>query len=258
MYLNSQLTPSFRRCYHLNKQCQPSDSLRKSVNVHRRHQSAATARISGLEGKVDSLRKLLSLVAQSPALQAGLHSAVSQDGNLADYQQLLSQDDPGKTSAPKKKVAGSAKGLRLILVGWISSTANTTILGVNSVTTQPLKANPVPTASPSSSSYAAINNVVDIFASTPLALDNSSTHHLEACLTTFRDKMLPSFPFTNIPPNVTGQQLKHDRPFLAYAIMAVASPSTEQKVLYGRQLKDVLAPMMPIQISLVSTCSKDY
>jgi len=69
----------------------------------------------------------------------------------------------------------------------------------------------------------------------------------ETCLAVFRDKMLPSFCFTHISPNATAQKLQCDRPFLMRAIMAVASPSTQKKKKYGRELKEVLAQIMLIQ-----------
>lgn len=59
--------------------------------------------------------------------------------------------------------------------------------------------------------------------------------------------MLPSFSFTTINPNATAQQLQRDRPFLMRAIVAVASPSKQQKIAYGRQLKELLAQRMLIQ-----------
>jgi hypothetical protein len=77
--------------------------------------------------------------------------------------------------------------------------------------------------------------------------DTFSTQDPEACLATFRDKMLPSFSFTYISPDVTSQQLHADRPFLMRAIMAVASPCKQQKVAYGKELKDILAQVVLIQ-----------
>ena len=43
--------------------------------------------------------RLHSLVAQSPALSAALHSAVREDDTLAGYEQLLPQKDSGKIPA---------------------------------------------------------------------------------------------------------------------------------------------------------------
>lgn len=63
----------------------------------------------------------------------------------------------------------------------------------------------------------------------------------EAYLNTFRSQLLPSLPFIHIASNVTAQHLRQDRPFLFRAIVAVASPSTQQKLVRGRELKRILA-----------------
>lgn len=57
----------------------------------------------------------------------------------------------------------------------------------------------------------------------------------------FRDKMLPTFAFIHLSPDLTGQRLYQDRPFLFRAIIAVAAPSTHQKLAYGKELKRILA-----------------
>jgi hypothetical protein len=88
---------------------------------------------------------------------------------------------------------------------------------------------------------------VDTPADAPLDSDTSLTQDSETCLATFRDKMLPSFSFTYISPNVTAQQLQSDRPFLMRAIMAVASPCKQQKIAYGRELKELMAQITLVQ-----------
>ncbi|OBT39040.1 hypothetical protein VE00_10699 [Pseudogymnoascus sp. WSF 3629] len=208
------------RCYHLKKQCQPSDSLRKITNAQRRHNFAA--RIGDLEGEVESLVKLLSLVAQSPSLSVTLRSAAREDETLAGYAHLLSQDDSD----------------------WPSNAADTAMGGDDDTATQPSRENSF--AIDLSSPYAG-GTTSDTLASTPLALDGPSTHDLETCVAIFRDKMLPCFSFTDISPNVTAQELQRDRPFLVRAILAVASPSREQKLAYGWKLKEVLAQTTLVQ-----------
>jgi hypothetical protein len=53
----------------------------------------------------------------------------------------------------------------------------------------------------------------------------------------FVNHMLPCFPFISISPNITIQQLRRERPFLAEAIIAVATPSTQEKVARAERLK---------------------
>jgi hypothetical protein len=88
---------------------------------------------------------------------------------------------------------------------------------------------------------------VDTLANTPPDSDTPLTQDSETCLATFRDKMLPSFSFTYISPSVTAQQLQRDRPFLMRAIMAVATPCKQQKIAYGKELKEILAQITLVQ-----------
>lgn len=75
--------------------------MRKSVNAQRRQNSAA--RIGALEGNVDSLVRLLSLVAKSPAFAATVETAVREDDSLAGYEQLLPHEhDQGRISASER------------------------------------------------------------------------------------------------------------------------------------------------------------
>lgn len=62
----------------------------------------------------------------------------------------------------------------------------------------------------------------------------------ELYLGLFRSRMLPCFPFIFMPPSITAQELRRDRPYLFWAIIAVATPSTEQKVARVEKLKHAL------------------
>ncbi|PWY94619.1 hypothetical protein BO94DRAFT_509208 [Aspergillus sclerotioniger CBS 115572] len=53
----------------------------------------------------------------------------------------------------------------------------------------------------------------------------------------FVNDMLPCFPFIYIPPGTTSKRLCQDRPFLAEAIIAVATPSTQEKQARAERLK---------------------
>ncbi|KAJ5815095.1 C6 transcription factor [Penicillium riverlandense] len=65
-----------------------------------------------------------------------------------------------------------------------------------------------------------------------LALDEASWY-----LDRFMNHMLPCFPFICISPGTTAQQLRRDRPFLTEAIIAVATPSTQEKMARADRLK---------------------
>lgn len=121
---------------------------------------------------------------------------------------------------------------------WASSIADTTAGEEDGSTTQLSRADTSPT---NLSSPYVRGTTAETFATSSLAPSASSMHDSEMCLATFRNKMLPSFPFIYIGPDMTPQQLQRDRPFLLRAIIAVASPSRQQKLARGRELKQILA-----------------
>ncbi|KAI1095078.1 hypothetical protein F5B19DRAFT_398063 [Rostrohypoxylon terebratum] len=53
--------------------------------------------------------------------------------------------------------------------------------------------------------------------------------------------MLKHLAFIHISPDTTAKELRQTRPFLLQAIIAVASPSTDQKMARGKELKQILA-----------------
>ncbi|RAK88970.1 hypothetical protein BO79DRAFT_147688 [Aspergillus costaricaensis CBS 115574] len=59
-------------------------------------------------------------------------------------------------------------------------------------------------------------------------------------LNRFTTNMLPCFPFFCLPPSTTAQQLHQDRPFLLEAIIAVATPTTQEKLARADRLKSRL------------------
>lgn len=65
-----------------------------------------------------------------------------------------------------------------------------------------------------------------------LALDEAAWY-----LDRFMNHMLPCFPFIYISPGTTVQQLRRDRPFLTGAIIAVATPSTQEKLDRAERFK---------------------
>jgi hypothetical protein len=68
---------------------------------------------------------------------------------------------------------------------------------------------------------------------------NLSPDEANVRLTLFRDRLLPYCAFTHIPPATTASQLRQEKPFLLRAILAVTSPSTQQRLALGRELKQL-------------------
>ncbi|KAI0104065.1 putative C6 transcription factor [Hypoxylon sp. NC0597] len=192
------------RCHRLNKQCRPSDSLRRR-NAQKNQNSAV--RIAQLEGRLEGLVSLLQSVTKSPGSSDSLRKVL--DESLAGHGQ------PDTESQVATPVSISSNVTKLI------SAADT---------------DNADSASPLTTRYLGVGNSLDI--GSPYAL---SSGEAEAYLTTFRSQMLKYLAFIHIPQDVTAQQLHQTRPFLFRAIVAVASPFTHQKMARGKELKQILA-----------------
>lgn len=62
----------------------------------------------------------------------------------------------------------------------------------------------------------------------------------DECLSFFRSRMLPFFPFINLTPNMTTWYLRQSRPFLFQAIHTVTTFSTQERLPQIEELKRVL------------------
>lgn len=69
----------------------------------------------------------------------------------------------------------------------------------------------------------------------------------EEYLTDFREYKLKYFPFVCIPPTISAQQLRQERPFLWLCIMAVGSKSTSQQQALGTKVRQTVAQEMIVQ-----------
>lgn len=63
----------------------------------------------------------------------------------------------------------------------------------------------------------------------------------EAHIAVFRDKMLRFFAILHLPPEINAQQLQQERPLLFRAILTVTASSTQQRLLRGHELKQLIA-----------------
>ncbi|KAI1134069.1 putative C6 transcription factor [Hypoxylon sp. FL0543] len=193
------------RCHRLNKQCCPSDSLRRR-NAQKTQNS--TVRIAQLEGRLEGLVTLLQSVAKSPDSPDTLRKVL--DESLAGHGQ---SDAESHTTTPVSISSNITK---------FTSTADI---------------NDAPAASPMGTSYSlGVDSPSDIGSHNILPAGEA-----EAYLNIFRSQMLKHLAFIHIPQDLTAQQLRQTRPFLFRAIVAVASPFTHQKMVRGKQLKQILA-----------------
>lgn len=193
------------RCHRLNKQCRPSESLRKR-NAQKNQNSAE--RIAQLEGKLEGLVSLLRSVSKSSNSYNSLRKAL--EDNLTSHSQL---------------------GLEPPITDRILTSSNATqlppIVGVKNVAGNLSLAPSFPLYCESLSSN--------------LASYDSLPYEADKYLLTFRSQMLKHLAFIHIPPDTTVKELHQKRPFLLRAIIAVASPSTDQKMARGKELKQILA-----------------
>ncbi|GLB08195.1 hypothetical protein AtubIFM57258_004083 [Aspergillus tubingensis] len=162
-----------------------------------RQNSESGAQIAKLEGRIDSLTAMLQSVAHATGVS----------GNLQTSSNASTSEDISSL-ALSGSIAGS------VFVPPPSTTApsqSTTTPSPNNGSSQPSV--PLPPL------Y-------------ELNLDEAAWY-----LGRFTTNMLPCFPFICLPPNITTQQLHQDRPFLLEAIIAVATPSKQEKLARADRLK---------------------
>ncbi|KAF3399518.1 hypothetical protein DPV78_007037 [Talaromyces pinophilus] len=214
-YGQACILTKFCRCRRLNKQCQPADSIRKrngqkNQDIH--------VRMAQLESKLDLVVSLLQPVTNS-------------HGSSDTLRKLLDQDNVSSQEVPLPDAA--TVRLTPLFVSAAGESNGGTDLGssINS---------PHATSSQSHSS-AFTHGPCDVRMGSFSSLFERSVQEAQACLAHFRSYNLSSLPFIDIPPDLTMEQLRQDRPFFACAVIAAASPSVQSKVEYGKELKKLLA-----------------
>ncbi|KAI1762953.1 putative C6 transcription factor [Hypoxylon sp. FL1150] len=186
------------RCHRLNKQCYPSDSLRKR-NAQKNHNS--TARIAQLEGRLEGVVSLLQSLSKAPESSTPLRDAFEEE-NAAD-QGLPTITTPD--SSPSIATGTNEDGVAV------------------------------------SSSCAPLASSFEDSTDTLSPPSEPSSEEAEAYLNLFRTHMVRYLAFVHIPPNMTASQLRREKPFLFRAILAVTTPTVQDKLARGRELKRIIA-----------------
>ncbi|KAL4745584.1 hypothetical protein BDW72DRAFT_52736 [Aspergillus terricola var. indicus] len=75
----------------------------------------------------------------------------------------------------------------------------------------------------------------------PGSLWDVTPEEAEGHVAMFRDKMLRFFAFMYLPPELSAHQLQQDQPLLFRAILTVTTSSTQQRLLRGQELKQLIA-----------------
>ncbi|KUI53633.1 hypothetical protein VP1G_01040 [Cytospora mali] len=206
------------------KECVPASRRRRHVE-----QKDSAEKIVELEGKLDRLVGLLESVARSPGVSASLRKALNDDDEeLEDPRARSVSSEQEQEQHPQNvepaTVSSSSSGA--VFTESVSTAAATPLTSTSGHDLL-CEARPSPGVSCSC-------------ATRPHSCD-SSPHDAEICLQMFRSRFLPFFPFIYLAPNISAQILLMTRPVLMRAIMAVATPSTQQKLARGAELKRVLA-----------------
>ncbi|RFU24274.1 hypothetical protein B7463_g12065, partial [Scytalidium lignicola] len=210
------------RCYRFKKPCYPSESTRRS-NAQKNQTSVA--KIAQLESKVDNLVSLLQSVIQSSGSSDALRKALENE-SLDASSNTSQQDSAGHLIPTPVSLTGT-----VVISPPIMDSDNTTV--PITATMSPITLSRPPDMDSPNNSF-----------SLPCEL---SPQEAEEYLSIFRSKMLPYFAFIYFPNNLTAQQLQRDRPFLYKAIIAVVTPSTEQKLERGRELRRILAEVVIVE-----------
>lgn len=124
--------------------------------------------------------------------------------------------------------------------------------GVNSYTSASIPSPPTPAASLGECS------INDVCASLPISPETA-----EKTLAQFRTHNLKILPFVHIPPHISSQALRQEKPFLWLCIMAVLTPGNIQReslfgkisTLIQRKLLVEVAPSMDMLLGLMTFIS---
>ena len=206
------------RCHRLDKDCRPSATVRR-----RNPRKSGASKSARLEEKIDGLLSLLKpgipndglgaaeLVASSNAVSA---TTAPYDSAYHSNVQTSTETSPSAHTEVGSAEAGSAARSVHNHVRESSEAAQATSSTVTAASSQ-----------------------------TPISHDTMepSLAEAEMCLTAFRVYKAKYFPFVYVPPTMTAQQLRCERPFLWLSIMTISSNSIARQQELGGKLRDILA-----------------
>nr|Q0CF67.2 RecName: Full=Transcription factor ATEG_07667; AltName: Full=Azasperpyranone A biosynthesis cluster B protein ATEG_07667 [Aspergillus terreus NIH2624] len=198
------------RCIRLKKRCEPSESVRRRNAQSTQTAKVSDRRIARLEDKMESLLSAMQSFIGTTASSAS-------SANVIQPQQLNCDGLPSSTSYSNSSLVTPA-----------SST-----LGFNEG--QTFAPDSLTTVSPNSNQNA-------IFLSQPYVPSTPapSPNHADERLHFFRTRMLPSFPFLDLTPDMTSWYLRQNRPFLFQAIHTVTTFSTQERLTQVEELKRLI------------------
>ncbi|KAF6838688.1 C6 transcription factor [Colletotrichum musicola] len=197
------------RCYRLNKDCRPGDSVRRQASTKNQR---ANLRIAELEGKLGDLVSLL-------------HERKVIDGD-AGAQSLRRRTLTPPDSRSRNSVETDDYRMQ-----------DGNLAGGNDDYYGDI-AHPFPTPSSTGSVVTPSHEAAPPELSSDLEV---------AYFDIFRSRMLPSLPLLHLPADMTAPQLQRDRPFLYRAIICAASQSAQERQPRARELKRMLSEAVLLQ-----------
>jgi hypothetical protein len=218
--LNPQLTKC--RCHRLNKECQSPPAVRKRRIV----KNTTATKTARLEEKLDSLVSFLHSAAQSLPVGAGNIVPTAQvqlspeslrpqhsypKGGRSHYSEAI--------QIPREAICYPVDDLGLHPPILLRATSNVAMQSVS---------RNVPT------------NYIPRGFEPPMAEADEN-------LKTFRTCRLKHFPFINWPESVSSQELRQERPFLWFCIMAVSSKSSVQQMAFGEEIRSILGRQVLVE-----------
>ncbi|OQD84094.1 hypothetical protein PENANT_c014G00180 [Penicillium antarcticum] len=203
-------TPCYKakcRCVRLGKRCEASESVRKR-NTSTNPADVSDTRIARLEDKMESLLSAMTAFIGTPG---GSGSSI----NILQTPSLQGDSISSATSYSNSALI----------------TPTSTTLGFNEGPAFSAK-----------SMNTVTSNSNPLFVSNPYSLSPSipSANQPDERLNFFRSRMLPSFPFLNLTPDMTSWYLRQNRPFLLQAIHTVTTFSTQERFVQSEELKRLL------------------
>ena len=204
------------RCLRLNKDCQPTQSIRKRKVTIR----PSATKDQRLEAKLDGLYKLLQSSTASTSIAGQSTSAPRASSSHQPISQSLqtpaaspgASEHPESSSIPPLNWSGDSIDVTRMESLALAPDASYVVSGTKSTITY-------------------CPNISIINCSEP------SFDEAEECLNLFRTSMTTYFPFVNVSESTTARDLRRERPFLWLCIMSIASKSVIQQKRLGREVR---------------------
>lgn len=202
------------RCHRMKKQCQPSPPMRRPRTL-KRFQGNETSN-SKLEEKLDGLVTLLKSATQGGP---GILNATLSHSPLNGLVPISQVSPSGIMPTSDIQYGEHAQNLSLSNRDGAHGS------------------NYASTASPSTStpptSIVLQTSIISALEPNP--------EEAESYLNTFRTKFVRHLPFVVIPPSISAQQLRQERPLLWISIMTVATDKSTQQTALSNEMRSLLS-----------------